>query len=47
MKARLSALTPPGTMTEPTSVYRTEPAMVEKHWLNVPGVQVLPYECTR
>ena len=33
------------TIADP--VYRTEPATVEKRWLNVPGVQVLPYECKR
>ena len=33
------------TIADP--VYRTEPAKVEKRWLNVPGVQVLPYECKR
>lgn len=33
------------TIADP--VYRTEPATVEKRWLNVPGARVLPYECKR
>jgi len=33
------------TITDPR--YLTEPVTLEKSWLNVPGTQVLPYNCTQ